>query len=261
MNKIQSIIFSLLAFTSFGQDTLFREYDIEKIPPEHVFLKLTKRESKIDQSGEEHHISRLKSMKDGTAFIRPLTEVEIEKHIEAENLMYFRFKDNRGRFDIDTYVNKIKDTSSRNQMWTKTMCYLNSDSTIDIMTGNGIFGFESINIKIDKQHYYSKYYFDIGEEKIFKSSHSDSVLTNEIEVTNSVSSLKLNDNPTFESGEQLLGSLTFKTDDFLRDVEYDHLLSMDNYEGNLFDEIYVAGTVFFTCKTKRITDIEQISTE
>lgn len=259
MKKLLSILLCLGALRSIAQDSIYRKYEIEIMSAENDFFILTNHENKIDNIEEKTHKSRVKSIKDNSAFTKPKTLEEIEKSLEIENLLYFRFKDNRGRLNIDTYINKEIDTSEHNQMWTKSMCYLNNDSTIEIVTGNGIFSSQSINIKIDKNLYYSTFNLDVGEQKILKRDYSDSLLTNIINLENNVSFFKLNEKPTFIEGESIIGSLFFSTENFLRDLEYDELIYRDKYEGERFNDIYISGTILFTCKTKSSEKFNRIA--
>lgn len=251
------IVSFFLCFTSCnGQNKNNSEYNIGVIPNIGKFEKMTQNEIRIDTLKLNAHNRSLKSMLDGTAFIKGVSEKDKQESIEYENIKYQRYKDNRSRYDLNLLINDKKDNKyleGVDTLTTECSCYLSGD-TIRVKMGIWVFGGFSFSIDLTKNKFKSTYWEDTHKQPIYKSDLRNSSLVDNVLVENQEQSLVLDKEPTFLIDDNILGFLTFKTKNYYREKNYGRIgAEEDDNRGKYMDTLNLAGSLYFKCKVRKKT--------
>lgn len=228
------------------------KYSIKAIPNSNMFDVMTPREVRIDTLKENHYKESLERMLDGTAFREGVTQAQKQESIAYHKAKYQRYKNNRSRYFMNLYVNNHKDEDFLNDVDTVTTecnCYLSGD-TIKVKMGLWVFGGFMFGINLSKNEFESSYLEDTHKQLIYKTSLRDSILVDNVMVTNEEQALLLEHEPSFKVGEDIMGYLSFKTKTYYRLKEYQSMIIENATEDNEMDSLHMAGTLYFKCKVK-----------
>lgn len=220
--KLSILISSLTFFgisTCYGQqnviDKYHSNYEVGTIPDLDGFKKLQKYEMRMDSLIPEYD---------------PLTRRG-------------PFILNRSRIFLDMYENGIaqeKDSSYYPGLPTVCTCETTGDTTF-IRFGIGFFGGFGFITKVYEGKFESSFFEYTDDVKPFKTDLSDTAFHSSVKVDNKYQKLILKDKLLHKYGQQITGLLYYRTDDYYK----------KNYSDSV-DTVYMAGRVFFTCKTDGI---------
>jgi hypothetical protein len=152
------------------------------------------------------------------------------------------FRNNRSRIFLSSYTNDKLDNgefSKRESLPMPCDCYTGND-TLYVSMVIGFFGGEGFEIKLFDNKFQSAFFEYIDDVKPYKSNLSDTAYTGYVTANSKYQTLIVNEKPTFKSGQQLTGFLTFTSNDY-------YILRSDDK----LDSTYVTGKLYFTCKTKQ----------
>ncbi|MFJ1408520.1 hypothetical protein [Capnocytophaga canimorsus] len=250
--KIQHLLklFVALAMYSCSNGQTPTAYHIGKIPQLERFETLTKNEIRLDSLKDKHQKEELQMMLDGKAFIEGTPQEFVQKMIEKHKITALRYKDNRSRYFIKTLA-KSKEypflSTEEEPFTTDCTCVLDND-TIKIRMGIWVFGGFQFNINLSKNDFQTLYWEDTHERNTYKQSLSDT-LTDNITLEMQQQKLILAKKPTFTLGEELLGHLTFKTNEFYQQTEE---IDAENSQDML--KVAKAGELYFRCQVRQKTE-------
>lgn len=163
-------------------------------------------------------------------------------HMEHDLLDKMDFRNNRSRIFMNFYTNEklsVADSSFVTGFPTQCQCLTDKD-TLFISMGIGFFGGLGFNLKLVNHNFYGSFYEYTDDVKPYKSDLNDTAFYDHVEVQNKYQSLILSEKPTFQSGQQLTGYMTF-TSKYFYEKKY----------GNQLDTNFVTGKLYFTCKTRQ----------
>ena len=175
------------------------------------------------------------------------------------------FRNNRSRIYINSFKNgKINEKSYNyiNPYFGKSVsidttiklnefhaafcnCFVHKD-TLLITTHPGVFGVVGFdfrfNIEISDEDFQISFIEYSDGTKLFRSESTDTILNKYAVVKSKYQYLMLDKKPTYLSNQQINGYLTYTTNEYyVRD------------NTNILDTIYQTGKLYFTCKTREIT--------
>ncbi len=229
---IATLIILLFNSCSGQQDngkTNNQTYIISEIPDKEDFLKLTDHEKAVDSIfGDYDKTVDSLLLKDDRLKGNPLLQKRA-------------FLDNRGRIYLQAFENgkpaKVDSAFSRG-MPAPCECQVKKD-TVFVSMGIGFFGGMGFNVAVFKNSFQSSYYLYIDDVKPYKGNLKDS-FSNDLTVKSKYQYLILDNQPTFQEGQQLSGYLTMTSQNYY-----------ENSYGNHLDTNYVVSKIYFTCSTKR----------
>lgn len=187
--QISKTFFIILACTIYvtscsGQGSNNTTYKVGNLPNIERFEKLTKREFFLDTMKMRHDAEKIQRLKDGTAFIEGVSDEEKKEAIEYITVTSLRYKENRSRYYLESFVNYKRNNEAFEGIDTLTSecsCYLSGDS-IKIQMGTWVFGGYQFIIQLTKKDFQSFYWEDTHKQKIYKQQLSDSVLVDNVTV-------------------------------------------------------------------------------
>ncbi len=179
---------------------------------------MTQREIYLDTSTYRMNTEELQSMENGKGFVDRVSEKDKRETLDYFKTIFTRYKDNRSRYFFDSYVNAKKDETDLPDIDTLTSecsCYLNND-TIKVKMGIWIFGGFGFSINLFKDMFASGYWINTHKQNIFKFNLSDTSLSDNVFVPNLIQNLTLFEIPRYQIGEEIIGYLSFKTNNYYR---------------------------------------------
>ncbi len=206
------------------------------------FDKLNEDEIRLDTMLNNANNKMLKSMSDGSAFIKGTSEENKKKAIGYQMASSLRYRDNRSKYYLQHFINNSK--SGEEAFTSPCGCAL-FGNTIKVSMGL-IFG-EIITIDINKDSFTSSYNEDESGRPAYKRSLLDTGLYDKIRVSNIQQKLVLQKKPSFRAGDTLLGLLEFKSKAFYKKEGWEHGL---NYDPKL-DQLFSQGVLNFKCEVRK----------
>ena len=134
-----------------------------------------------------------------------------------------------------------KEILSKKSFSTRCECNIYKD-TLLITMGIGFFGGIGFNLEIIKDNFEANFSEYTDDVKPYKSNLNDTAFYDYFHVKSKYQFLVLNDKPSFQTGLQLTGYMTFSSNNFY----------VQKYDNQL-DTNYVTGKLYFTCKTRQET--------
>ena len=151
------------------------------------------------------------------------------------------FFNNRSRVFLKSFTNNKLDSGEFFRQDNFPMpcdCYVKND-TIFVDMVIGFMGRNGINIKIFGKKFQSDFFDYSSDDKIYKLNPDDTAFASIAIAKSKYQSLILTEKPTFESGKQITGFLTFTSNNWY-----------ERFVGDTLIKKHVSGKLFFTCLTK-----------
>ncbi len=239
MKHLKIIVFSIAVFNlasvkaqTDDSKTFNTAYSIAPIPNIADFFKLNQNEKFQDS------VNLLINKK--------LDSLPFADSAEKESGYYGKkdFRNNRSRIFMDSYTNeKLNPENPEFKLGLPTPCdCFTAHDTMFIYMGIGFFGGFGFNITVSTHNFQSSFFDYTDDYKPYKYSLSDTASYNYITKKNKYQFLILDKKPSFTIGQQLTGYLTYTTNSYYQKTS-----------GNNFDNIFVSGKLYFTCKTRQRT--------
>jgi hypothetical protein len=206
--------------------TYNKKYVVGSIPSTDKFSELSKNEEELDSmfNAEDKYT-------DSLAASNPIyKEKAVLQQIND-------FKNNRARIFMTRYTNGNPGRGD-SVLAFPCFCAIEND-TLYMSMVVGFFGGDGLWIKLNGKDFESGYLTYTDDVKPYKTDLSDTAFYGIIYVNSRFQNLVINKKPTFKTGQQLSGHLTFTTRNY--------------YEKNIgtqLDTAYVAGRLYFTCHTR-----------
>lgn len=179
-----------------------------------------------------------------------IDEIRMDSIIKENTITGFgAFKINRSRIFADEFINEkkqLKDTSLNHGLAVPCQCYTKSD-TLYIKMEIGFFGGFAFKIKIYGENFESGYLEYTDDVKPYKSNLNDTAFYSYAQVNNKFQYLIIQDKPTFTIGQQIMGLLTFTTNNYY-----------EKTPPNSLNTIFLSGKIYFTCKTREETSFDNL---
>jgi hypothetical protein len=213
-------------------------YQIGKIPDDENFMTLN-----IEEKQSDSLYNNFEKVLDSIYKGNPkstLLDVSVKKD----------YINNRSRIYMNSYTNSIiepMDSDFTLIIPTPCDCYIIHDSLF-IRMGAGFFGGFRFNIEMSGKNFQSSFYNYIDDVKPYKLNLNDTTLNNYITVKSKYQSLILNHKPTFKVGQQITGYFRFTSTNYF-----------ELNANKTFDSTYVDGKIYFTCKTRKIRDLDKFN--
>ncbi|MFV0539856.1 MAG: hypothetical protein ACK5MZ_01280 [Aestuariibaculum sp.] len=248
------LLATILPFVGcFGQNTEYTPYKIGVIPNKERFEKLTERERIFAQKKEQYNAKKFKMMEENHFIIDSLPHEKRQKYILHKKAKTQKYADNRSRYFLKTLKNDIIEqdifSSSQDTISTECNCYVSND-TIHAYMDIWVFSGFSFRLKLTQKTFTSSYWAGTHDQSIYKLKLTDGTLTDNVSVSNQKQTLILKNAPTFTIGEEILGHLTFKTEDYYRVNDYESGMAKYVYSDSNMDKINLTGTIYFTCRLR-----------
>lgn len=176
--------------------------------------------------------------------------------LKIENWKFTRFKENNAVLNLKKFENNLeKDydfSSYTGEKSAECRCELEDKNKINISISGGLWEVFNISIIIEDVNSYSTYSEYRRRTNIYSERKSDTILHRSIKVNNLKSNLQLNNKPIFQIGENLIGKLSFESNNFFQSKNWKKLGAerFDKYKKKEKDTISILGEVNFKCQLK-----------
>lgn len=177
-----------------------------------------------------------------------LKEVQMDSAFNAYDKIGFGvpkdFRNNRARIFMDGYHNDEKQSANDEYpegLPTPCDCFLHND-TLTVRMGIGFFGGTGFLIDLCGARYSSSFFVYTNDEKPYKSNLNDTCFYEYAIAKSKRQKLILNQRPEYRPGQQLTGFLDIESKPYYIDSG-----------NNMPDSSYVAGKIYFTCRTRMKT--------
>ncbi len=242
LNLLLCFGLSLHLTASQAQLTPPSKYKVAPVTRILNFDQMSEDEIRLDTTLNNADNRMLKSMSNGSAFVKGTSEEKRKKAISYHMASSLRYRDNRSRYYLQHYINNAK---PREETFPSLCGCALIGNTIKVSMGL-VFG-EIITIDINKDSFSSTYNEDESGRPSYKKSLSDTGLYDKIKVSNIQQKLVLQKKPSFKVGDTLLGLLEFRSRAFYKMEGWEHGL---NYEPRL-DQLFTQGVLNFKCEVKK----------
>jgi hypothetical protein len=218
MTHIMLVVLTVFIFSSCNEEkmntkTYYENYKVGSIPDLKSFQTYNKSDKKMDK-------------------VSPTDQPSTGQ---------LAFRNNRSRIFIDVYRNgkvQSKNSAFYEGLPTPCTCELGQD-TISITVGLGLFGGLGFDIKVYADKFQSNFFEYTDDIKPYKTNLSDTAFSSQVYQNSKYQSLILDSKPTYKSGQQLTGLLTYTSNNFYEKISDTQL-----------DTSYVTGKIYFTCNVQ-----------